>query len=268
MADEVLDFLDDVPSGQDTTTSGADTQTGGEQTQAGESTVVAAEETLAGADTQLGESTEPGAGEDSLPADDNTAKMVPLGTALNWRDRMVAAEKALKDKDKPADNVEFTPPDPVNNPREYATYNERVLELNIMNERMNTSERFARKEHGAELVDKAREWALARMDADPTFAKSVMENADPYDIAVAAYKEHVEFEAWKASKKVAPATLEVPAAKVSEEVKPAVAMVAAVKPKPDVKPAPRSIVNATSAGGNHTIPAGEGQAFDSVFPAP
>lgn len=255
MADDVLEFLDEATAKVEVT----------EQVQEPVKVAEPVVETPTPEASAAGEVVVPPEGEETPAAEDDT-KVVPLGTALGWRDRMVAAEKALKES-KPAPEAEFVPPDPAKQPVEFARYTQQVMELNLMNERMNVSERFARKEHGNDLVDKARTWSLSRFDADPQFANHIVNNADPYEASVEAYKEHLEFEAFKASKKGATVQEEAPVAGEGGERKIALATPVAKVPQPVVKkPAPRSIASEASAGGTHAIPVGEGQAFDSVFP--
>lgn len=206
---------------------------------------------------------------DEEKSDDKTGQTVPLATYLDMRDKFKkATEKAPVETDPLAE--EFVPPDPVKDPAGRAEYDRQVLSLNLMNERMNTSERLARIEHkdNPTLVDDAKKWALTRFDEDPHFAEKITSSADPYSEAIAAYQEHLEYQAFKASKKGATDGDGKTPAKETPETKPAVAaQPAAVTPKPVAKtPLPKSIADASSAGGTHTIPVGEGVAFDTMFP--
>lgn len=205
---------------------------------------------------------------------DKDGKTVPLATFLGIIDENKDLKKQLKEGKKPAeeDVPQFEVPDPVKNPREYAAYQDVMLRFNTMNERMNVSERFAVKEHGKELIDKVREWALARMDLDEAFGNKVVNDADPYSVALEAYKEHIQLEEYKAwvaggrKPEDAPGTkkvIEQPTPKKLETpivVKPAAG--GTLKP---AEKAPLSIADASSAGGTLAIPIGAGQAFDGMF---
>lgn len=192
---------------------------------------------------------------------------VPLATFLDLRGKYREATKA-----KPAaeeETVEFTPPDPKTQPTEYAAFQTAVMELSLTNERMNNSEDFAREKHGDELVDKAKNWATARMDTDPSFAATITGDRNPYKKAIELYNDHVEYEAWKterAAKKAGTHT-PTPEAPVVETKPAAVAEVVPAKPQPVVKQtaSPKSIADIAAAGSKAPIAVGEGQAFDGFF---
>lgn len=204
---------------------------------------------------------------------DNSGHSVPLPTFLDMRDRATAAEKALKDA-KP-EPVTFTPPDPIKDPGGYARYQQTVLELNLTNERMNTSERFAVKEHGAELVDKARAYVIERMNADPAFEQKMVKHADPYAFAIDQYNDHIAYQEFLANRKAGgknpPADGKGAHEKDSAQQQGSdKAPIAEQKRQPVVERKVRnqSITDETSAGGAHSVPTGGGQAFDSFFKQP
>lgn len=195
-------------------------------------------------------------------------KQVPLATFLELRDENKDLKKRLKELEP--EQEEFVAPDPKENPVEYARFQEARTQFQITNERMNFSERIARKEHGNELIDKVRDWAVAKFDEDPAFTDTVVQSVDPYATALEAYNRDqltakmtperlAAFEAWEAAQ-----------ANGEDPPKPAAAKaVAPATPPVKVKPPiPKSIAGAASASGregSHSIPVGPGNAFDVAF---
>lgn len=155
------------------------------------------------------------------------------------------------------------PPDRYEDPEGYEAHREQQVEQRLLNQTLNVSERFARKEYGAAAVDQARDWALGRFQNDPHYYQRVMSDADPYEVVVQDWKrEQVlssmkdgdldAFLAWK-NGQPAPGQPQPPAARV-----------AAIPPP---SPPPRSLAAAPNAGGAKpgALPVGPSVAFDSVF---
>jgi hypothetical protein len=107
------------------------------------------------------------------------------------------------------------PPPPTPNryedPEGYEAYREQQFAARQLDLTLNVSERFARKEHGNETVDQARDWALAKFEREPLYQQQVLAQADPYETVVQDWKrEQVlsnlkdgdldEFRAWKAQR--------------------------------------------------------------------
>lgn len=198
--------------------------------------------------------------------------MVPLSALLKERNKRQEkpAAPAAAAAEEP---VEVEIPDPATDPKGYFDYQQSVITTNIVNNNLNVSERFARKEHPAELVDAVRTWALARFDTDPEYAKKVLFDADPYGVAIADYQaeqrgdklkgltdaEIDELIAIKEGKGSTP-----PANGAAQ--KPAAEKPPAAQQKQDEAKPPRTIAEETNAGGKtvDTV-AGPGKAFDSVF---
>lgn len=202
--------------------------------------------------------------------DEKESKTVPLATFLDILNENKQLKKGAPKTVEPVEEVQFEIPDPVKNPREYAAYQETMFKFNQMNDRMNLSELMARKEHGDEIVDKVREWAVTKMDADESFANLVTNNVDPYSIALKAFKEDQElqeYRAWVAGGKkpeAAPGVVKQPAPELKQL--PGSVQKPAVVPQPVVEAAPSSIADDPSSGkGVHHVPSGPGQAFDSIF---
>jgi hypothetical protein len=64
-----------------------------------------------------------------------------------------------------------------------------VMEQRMLHQNLNFSERMARKEYGAELVDKAFEKFQELAKSNPTLHQQVMSSADPWDAVVQEYKK-------------------------------------------------------------------------------
>lgn len=204
---------------------------------------------------------------------------VPLATYLQTRDELKDTKAKLAEfeakQNAASSAIEFNLPDPAQDAAGYARATAAIGRLELLNERMNYSEKFARFAYKDEatLVDDAKAWALGRFEGDPSYEEHVMQDADPYDRIVKDYKasqqvatlqtdEWTQFQAWKAAQagatvdqKITPAT---PAAQPAAQAAP---QQPASRP-----PVPRSITDLPSAGGStHGVTAGPGQAFDNVF---
>jgi hypothetical protein len=148
-------------------------------------------------------------------------------------------------------------PDRYEDPEGYEAHREQQFEQRLLNQTLNTSERFARKEYGAETVDKARDWALGRFQSDPLYYQRVMSDADPYEAVVQDWKrEQVlssmkdgdldAFLAWKSGQAPPQAQPQSPS----------------LAPTP-----PRSLASVPNAGGLKPgeQPVGPGVAFGALF---
>lgn len=208
-------------------------------------------------------------------APEGEARMVPLATYLDMRDKLKTAEKRVKELE-PAEEVQA--PDPKTDPKGYAEYVREVEQFDRLNERLNFSEELSKVKHGEELTAKVREWALVKFETDAEFTNRVMSNANPYEAAIREMKaeerskalegvdptEMEAFQAWKASQQNGDTPSKVntqapanPVPKVQTAV-PATPKKAAVIPK--------SINDAPSGGkGTQAIAIGDGTAFDSIF---
>lgn len=214
--------------------------------------------------------------ETPTPDADGDKKTVPLRTFLDMVDENKDLKNQLKGGAKtPEEEIGFEVPDPDKNPKEYRAYQETMTAMNLLNMKMDNSERFARLQYKdtPDLVNKARDWALERMKTDDTFGDKIYGHSDPYAEAIRLYNEDVElqdYRAWKADKGKNPnppltdgktPVVETP---VKTEV---VVRAAAATPQPVKEEIPGSIADETSAGKGHaTLPTGPGRAFDTLFP--
>ena len=123
--------------------------------------------------------------EPEAPKDEQ--RTIPLATALNWRDEA----KEYKRKVEQYEAQQRQAPqriDPFDDPEGFAAQQQQMVEQRLTQERFALSDRFARKEHGAEAVDAAVAWAQQKASQDPTFAAGYMREADPVDWIVQQHK--------------------------------------------------------------------------------
>lgn len=180
---------------------------------------------------------------------------VPLAAMLDERDKRqkLEAEVAEFRRLQAQQQSQRQAPDPYEDPVAH-TQNA------VLNAKLDMSEEMARGKHGDELVEKAREWAMAKMGQSPAFQQEVLSNRHPYEFAVQAFQRDQivsqlkpsdleQFKAWQAAQA---AIQSLPAA------------APAAIPQPVAAP-PRSLASATSAGGVQHVPTGPGQAYDALF---
>lgn len=147
-------------------------------------------------------------------------------------------------------------PDPDRDPVGFAQFQQNEFQKLLLNERLNVSERFARKEHGAETLEAAKGWAKEKFASDPLYRQQIFADADPYDRLVTDYrrdqlfsqvsdpKEIDEFRAWKAAQ----AQLAQPNTAVATGL---ASTVTGVQAHPSSQPSPippPSLASAPSAG--------------------
>jgi hypothetical protein len=194
---------------------------------------------------------------------------VPLAVALRERDRRQAAEARVRELEEARKEQPQAPPDRYDDPEAYEAWREKqhderfeAFGVQLINERLNFSERMARKEHGQELVAQAAQWAKERGPQDPVLRQQLANNPDPYEFIVQEYQRDRAAQALRD-----PATLEQfrqwqAAQSAGASPQPAAA---AATPKPSTPP--RSIIHTPGAGGAKPgeIPSGPGVAFDMTF---
>lgn len=138
--------------------------------------------------------------------------MVPLAALHETRDEVKALKAQLAQfQQQPQAPEPIQPPDPIEDPEGFAQFQEARLQQVLLNQTLNTSERFAKKEHGVETVEAAKQWSLQRFQADPLYQQQVLRDPDPYERIVADYRrdqlfsqvsdpsEFEQFRAWKAA---------------------------------------------------------------------
>jgi hypothetical protein len=138
--------------------------------------------------------------------------MVPLAALHETRDEVKELKaKIARYEQQPQPQPQIQPPDPIEDPEGFAQFQEQRFQQQLLNQTLNTSERFARKEHGVETVEAAKQWSLQRFQTDPLYQAQVLRDPDPYERIVSDYrrdqlfsqvsdpKEFEQFQAWKAA---------------------------------------------------------------------
>ncbi len=154
-------------------------------------------------------------------------------------------------------------PDRYEDPEGYEAHREQQFEQRLLNERLNNSERFAKREHGVDTVATARTWALEKFQSDPLYYQRVMSDADPYEAVVQDWKREQVLSSMKDGDLDAFLAWKSGAAGPQGQAPPA----PTVAPPRNPSPPPRSLAAAPNAGGLKpgAQPVGPGAAFDAVF---
>lgn len=213
---------------------------------------------------------------------DDKGHAVPLATYLDTRDKLKEATtraetlQAKLDEREASERTPIERPDPATDPAGAQRFDHGLVQLQFLNEKMNNSERFARFEHkdAGDLVDKAKEWAIARFPGDAAYEESVMLHSDPFAKVIKDYQAEQRttlldkvdpedfqryLDAREKGEPYVPPKREATAATVAASAATAVR-------RQDPETPTRSIASATSAGGQGTVAVGDGEAFKSVFP--
>lgn len=169
---------------------------------------------------------------------------VPISALLDERDKRKAMEQELerlRAAQQPAQTVEA--PDMFEDPDGFAAYQDQKVQAALYGQKLQFSERMAKKEYGADVFEQAKAWAFERCNNDPMFNAKVAQAPDPYDYAISEWKreqivsqvtpdDFAQFQAWKAAQ---------------------TQLEAQTKPTSPTVP-PRSLASAPSAGGISTEP--------------
>lgn len=121
-------------------------------------------------------------------------RVIPLATALNWRDEAKEAKRREAELQRRITEFEASKaqpnsmPDPFDDPAGFAAYQDQKIEQRMMQERFALSDTVARQQHGAETVEAAVQWAQGRAQQDPMFAGSYMRQQHPIDWIVQQHK--------------------------------------------------------------------------------
>jgi len=176
---------------------------------------------------------------------------VPLQAMLDERDRRKAAEERLR----AFESQQQQRPAPQPGSPEYFQQVEHGFDQRLINERLNFSEKLARKEYGADTVEAAQQWAISRFQDDPSYQQKVLGQPDPYEFVVIEFKQQQALSALSD-----PAKLDAFLAWQAQQTG------AAPAGLPQSAPPPKSLASAPSAGvkPGHS-PVGEGVAFDTLF---
>ena len=191
-----------------------------------------------------------------------TEGFVPLGAVLDERDKRKAAEARIAQlEQQAAQRQPVQRPDAYDDPDGALAYERAEVSAALQNMTLNTSERFARKEHGVETVDLAKAWVLQRFAADPLYQTQILNDPDPYERVVADWrkdqlfaqvsdpKEFEQFQAWRQAQNTLQQGGQPPPTNQTASIP------------------PRSLASAPSAGTMLTDPIqSDEEMFDEVIP--
>jgi hypothetical protein len=137
------------------------------------------------------------------------------------------------------------------------------LQAQMQSMRLEMSKELAKQTHGAELVEKAHEWAFQKCNVDPFFNQRMAQSLNPYAEAVAEFKRD------QIASQVTPETFAAFQAWQQQQMQtqqPA----AAVPPAVSQQPAMTSLKSIAQAGGvkpqRQTGPINEQDVFNAMFP--
>lgn len=118
---------------------------------------------------------------------------VPIQALLDEREKRQRNEREVEElrqwrQQQEARRQAPQRPDMYDDPEGYAAYLEQQQHAALWNATESVSKRFASKEHGAEAIGAAEQWALERVKTDPTIAQRFRASADPYEFLVGEFK--------------------------------------------------------------------------------
>lgn len=226
-----------------------------------------------GEGAQPGEATQPAdpapAG-DAQPGTEAQPHAVPLPTALDWRDRMAAAEKRVKEFEEAEQRrqAEANRPPPQSMPRDMPSVEDFAqsdpVGFALFVQRRDMSRRFAELQHGKPTVDQAWAWGAERASTDPFFDAQIRHADDPAAFVVQQFQnqqtlasltpeELTAFQAWKASQ--------------SPGAQPGAAQPAAQTATPQPTPLPRQSLAAGPSAGSRSdaAPRDGAEQFGAMF---
>jgi hypothetical protein len=187
---------------------------------------------------------------------------VPLAKYLDTRDELkeIKRWKAEQEAAKP----QAQRPDPLDDPEGFASDLDQRMAARESALVFKVSDRLARKEHGAEAVDTATQWAAEKAGRDPVFAASYMREEDPIDWIVRQHKRdsllsELGDDPVAYARKIAEREGWLSAPAAAETLVPA----AQQAPKPAVPP--RSLVSTPAAAGVNHVPAGLAAGMEAIF---
>lgn len=168
--------------------------------------------------------------------------MVPLAALHETRDEVKALKAQLAALAPSAESqAEPQAPDMFEDPEGWQAFQRQQVDQALYVQRLNMSHRFAKVQHGEDVVAQAVQWADARCDTDPFFSQQVRYHPDPVGFAVENYRRD------QIASNVTPETFEqFRAWQAAQQQQPTIA---AAQPQiPASRPPPTSLATATSAG--------------------
>ena len=168
---------------------------------------------------------------------------VPISAMLDERERRQKLEAELA-----RFQAQQTPPEPLDvyDPEQMAAFQQQQ----VINTKLDISEDMTRDKFGDELVDQARDWALQRFNANPTYQAEVLRQRNPWKYVVEQYQrdqiasqvsldDFQQFQAWKAAQgqlaqqTAAPLAADPPSVQPPRSLASAPSAGSSTQPKPD-----------------------------------
>lgn len=171
---------------------------------------------------------------------------VPLAAVLDERDRRKQLEAELARYQAQIAQQQPAEPLDVYDPEQLAGFTHQQ----VINTKLDISEDMTRDKFGDELVDKARDWALQRFNANPAYQAEVLRQRNPWKFVVEQYQrdqiasqvsltDFEQFQAWKAAQAQLTQQTAAPVAATPSPVQPPPSLASApsagstTQPKPD-----------------------------------
>lgn len=190
---------------------------------------------------------------------ENDGRFAPIAALQEERQKRQDAERRvseLEGRQQPAPQPQAI--DPLDDPDGFNRNIEARIQATAAEQRFAMSERFSRKDHGDEAVDKAVSWATQRASTDPVFAASYMRDPDPIGYIVRQHQQ--------ADRLALLETDEVAFARSIMERHGLTVATATPAPAPvPAQPTPRSIASAPSSGGQAEVAMGTQATVDAAF---
>lgn len=132
-----------------------------------------------------------GDNEDAPPASEDDAQKVPYQALKAEREKRQRLEQRLRELEQAekGQKSEGEAPDPLEDPKGWEKKQQERLEQQILNERFNTSEMFARQQYGEREIDEAVEAFKELAAKDATLAAKMRANPHPYGFVMETVKK-------------------------------------------------------------------------------
>lgn len=191
---------------------------------------------------------------------------VPLAKYLDTRDEAKELKRRIAELEARQAPKQQDVPDPVDDPQGFAAYQNEGFQKALVAQKFEISDVMAKREHGAEAVQAAADWAMERAANDPSFRLAYMREPHPIDWIVRQHKRDGLVSQLPDDVSSLDELIEREIARRGLAAQPAPETVATQQQAP--KPAaPRpSLVNAPSGGGVEHTPTGATAGLAAIFP--
>ena len=209
----------------------------------------------------------------SEPSTETSAKeptTVPIAALLDTRDKLKdekrradEAEQRLAQYENAQRNQQQTSfPDPYDDPDAYRVAITKEIEDRFVATRMNDSRADAIEKHGEELTQKSIDWAVERVNSDPTFEAKAIAQRNPVEWIIQEHKRHAELSDFQTDRE---AFIRREAAKLGIGTTELSQVSQTTTPNGVKNTAPRSLATVPSATKNGTTDIDHTELFNSIF---